>query len=199
MLLFLLTFGVSALATLLIVRSSHSHARFSADNDFGGPQKFHSRAVPRIGGIGIALGLLAGVIALAAARNEAEQRFAALLLLCGIPAFGSGLFEDVSKRVEPRYRLVATACSALLAVFAVGAAVTRTDLWGFDWIASSIVGAACLAILATTGIANAVNIIDGFNGLASMCVVMMLGAIAYVANQVGDDTVATLAVMGAGA
>ena len=32
-----------------------------------------------------------------------------------------------------------------------------------------------------------------------MCVVMMLGAIAYVANQVGDDTVATLALMGAGA
>jgi UDP-N-acetylmuramyl pentapeptide phosphotransferase/UDP-N-acetylglucosamine-1-phosphate transferase len=199
MLLFLLTFGVSALATLLIVRSSHSHARFSADNDFGGPQKFHSRAVPRIGGVGIALGLLAGVIALAAARNESEQRFAALLVLCGVPAFGSGLFEDVSKRVEPRYRLVATACSALLAVFAVGAAVTRTDLWGFDWIASFTVGAACLAIVATTGIANAVNIIDGFNGLASMCVVMMLGAITYVANQVGDDTVATLALMGVGA
>jgi hypothetical protein len=37
MLLFLLTFGVSALSTLLIVRSSHSHARFSADHDFGGP------------------------------------------------------------------------------------------------------------------------------------------------------------------
>ena len=37
MLLFLLTFGVSALSTLLIVRSSHTHARFSADHDFGGP------------------------------------------------------------------------------------------------------------------------------------------------------------------
>jgi len=199
MLLFLLTFGVSALSTLLIVRSSHSHARFSADADFGGPQKFHSRAVPRIGGIGIAFGLVAGVIALGAARDEYEQRFAALLLLCGIPAFGSGLFEDISKRVQPRYRLVATALSALLAVFAVGASVGRTDLWGFDWIASFAVGAACLAILATAGIANAVNIIDGFNGLASMCVVMMLVAITYVANQVGDDTVATLALMGAGA
>ncbi len=199
MLLFFLTFGVSALATLLIVRSSHSHARFSADADFGGPQKFHAKAVPRVGGIGIAIGLVAGVVALAAVKNPAEQRFAILLLLCGIPAFGSGLFEDISKRIEPRHRLVATAASALLAVLAVGGSVTRTDLWGFDWIASFAVGAACLAILAVAGIANAVNIIDGFNGLASMCVVMMLLAITYVANQVGDDTVATLGLMGVGA
>ena len=137
MLLFFLTFGVSALATLLIVRSSHSHARFSADNDFGGPQKFHSRAVPPVGGIGIAIGLLAGVIALGAVRDAVEQRFAALLLLCGIPAFASGLFEDVSKRVEPRYRLVAT---ALLRPACGGRRSAprsaRTDLWGFDWIAS---------------------------------------------------------------
>ena len=90
MLLFFLAFGVSALATLLIVRSSHTHARFSADHDFGGPQKFHVRAVPRVGGIGIAIALFAGVIALAAVRDPAEQRFAALLLLCGMPAFGSG-------------------------------------------------------------------------------------------------------------
>src|SRR6188768_1425780 len=149
MVLFFLAFGVSALATLLIVRSSHTHARFSADHDFGGPQKFHVRAVPRVGGIGIAVGLFAGVIALAAARDAAEQRFAALLLLCGMPAFGSGLFEDVSKRVEPRYRLVATGVSALIAVFTLGATVDRTGLWGFDWIASFAVGAACLAILAT--------------------------------------------------
>ena len=32
-----------------------------------------------------------------------------------------------------------------------------------------------------------------------MCVVMILMAIAYVAYQVGDDTVATLAIMGVGA
>jgi len=81
----------------------------------------------------------------------------------------------------------------------VDASLGRTGIWGFDWIASFAVGAACLAIFAAAGIANAINIIDGFNGLASMCVVMILMATAYVANQVGDDTVATLAIMGAGA
>ena len=54
-------------------------------------------------------------------------------------------------------------------------------------------------MFAVAGIANAINIIDGFNGLASMCVVLMLGALAYVAFQVGDPTVATLALAGIGA
>jgi UDP-N-acetylmuramyl pentapeptide phosphotransferase/UDP-N-acetylglucosamine-1-phosphate transferase len=199
MLLFLLAFAVSAVGTLLIIRSSRAHGRFSADADFGGPQKFHSRAVPRVGGISIALGLVAGVVALSEVGSQAEQRFAALLLLCGIPAFGSGLFEDISKRVEPRFRLVATALSAWMAVFAVGGTLLRTDIWGLDWFASIPVVGACLAILAVAGIAHAVNIIDGFNGLASMCVMMILAAIAYVASQVGDAAVATLALAGAGA
>ena len=121
MLLFLLTFGVSALSTLLIVRSSHSHARFSADHDFGGPQKFHFRPCRASAASASRSDWWPGSWPSAAVRNEAEQRFAALLLLCGMPAFGSGLFEDISKRVEPRYRLVATALSALLAVFAVDA------------------------------------------------------------------------------
>ncbi len=196
---FFLAFAVSVVSTLLILRSSTRHARFSADGDFRGPQKFHVRAVPRVGGIGIALGLAAGIVVLEPLRGDAEQRFAALLLLCGIPAFASGLFEDISKRVEPRYRLVATALSALLAVLAVGATVHRTDMWGVDWIAGFAIGGACLAILTAAGIAHAINIIDGFNGLASMCVVMILGAIGYVASLVGDETILTLALLGVGA
>ena len=46
-----------------------------------------------------------------------------------------------------------------------------------------------------TGVANAINIIDGFNGLASMCVLMMMLALAYVAFQVGDTMVFTAALI----
>lgn len=199
MLLFMLAFAVSVVSTLLILRSSRMHERYSADHDLSGPQKVHARAVPRIGGVGIVLGIVAAVIAIPFVREGAEQRFALLLMACGIPAFGSGLFEDISKRVEPRYRLVATAASALLAVILLDATIRRTDLWGLDWIAGFAFGGACLAIFTAAGIANAVNIIDGFNGLASMCVVMMLGAIAYVADGVGDHTIAIMALVGVGA
>jgi UDP-N-acetylmuramyl pentapeptide phosphotransferase/UDP-N-acetylglucosamine-1-phosphate transferase len=120
-------------------------------------------------------------------------------LLCGAPAFAAGLLEDLTKRVSPAPRLLATALSALLAVLLLDATIARTDLWGLDWIASFALGAAFLSVFVVTGIANAVNIIDGFNGLASMCVLMMLMALTYVATQVGDVTIVTLALIGAGA
>jgi hypothetical protein len=49
------------------------------------------------------------------------------------------------------------------------------------------------------GIANAINIIDGFNGLASVVSICMLLSLAYVALQVNDAfvLVATLLVAGA--
>jgi UDP-N-acetylmuramyl pentapeptide phosphotransferase/UDP-N-acetylglucosamine-1-phosphate transferase len=123
----------------------------------------------------------------------------ALLVACGLPAFAAGLAEDLTKRVTPTRRLVAAALSALLAVLLLDTAVRRTDLWGLDWIASFTIGAALLAVFVTAGMANAVNIIDGFNGLASMCVVMILLAVAYVALEVGDAHVVLLALAGAGA
>ena len=49
------------------------------------------------------------------------------LLLCGLPAFGAGLIEDLTKRVSPGKRLVATAISAALAAWVLEAQITRTD------------------------------------------------------------------------
>ena len=60
-------------------------------------------------------------------------------------------------------------------------------------------GAVALTLLVVAGVANATNIIDGFNGLASMCVIFMLLALAYVGLQVGDRLVVTSALMTAGA
>jgi UDP-N-acetylmuramyl pentapeptide phosphotransferase/UDP-N-acetylglucosamine-1-phosphate transferase len=48
--------------------------------------------------------------------------------------------------------------------------------------------AIALTLLCVTGVANAINIIDGFNGLASMCVMMMLLGIAYVAFQTATSS-----------
>lgn len=183
---------------MLVVRTAKLHAHISSDADTSGPQKFHASPVPRIGGVGIVAGLGAVTLAIAPLHQEAAVT-AALLLLCGLPAFAAGLIEDVTKRVSPRVRLAATAVSAVLATWFLDAVITRTDIPGLDWVVASAVGAALLTVFAVTGIANSVNIIDGFNGLASMCVVIMLAALAYVAFQVGDALLVTLALAGIGA
>lgn len=194
----LIAFAVSLLVTLWVVRYSAVHEHLSLDHDMSGPQKFHARPVPRIGGVGILLGLIASVLGSAFLAGGAGWH-AALLLACGLPAFAAGLIEDLFKRVSPGRRLLATAASAVMAVWLLDAVISRTDIPGLDWLVSWPVGAALLTVFAVSGIANSVNIIDGFNGLASMCVVIMLAALAYVAFQVGDLMVASLALAGIGA
>ena len=94
--------------------------------------------------------------------------------------------------------MLLTALSATLAIGLVGAVLARTDIPGLDWLVGFTIPAMLLTILCVTGISNAINIIDGFNGLAAMCVAMMLGAIAYVAFQAGDPTIGYCALAGVG-
>ncbi|WP_418316464.1 MraY family glycosyltransferase [Piscinibacter sakaiensis] len=185
--------------TLLIIKSSRSHGAFSADHDLQGPQKFHSQPVPRIGGVSLLFAMVAGLAALDVGMDGASTASIWLLLLCALPAFIGGLAEDLTKRVSPTWRMVFTAVSAALAIWLLGGVVTRVDLPGVDFLLGFWPIALLATVFAVTGIANSVNIIDGFNGLASMCVMMILAALAYVAFQVGDRFVAIAALLTIGA
>ncbi|HKW82221.1 MAG TPA: glycosyltransferase, partial [Burkholderiaceae bacterium] len=122
-----------------------------------------------------------------------------VLLACGVPTFIAGLSEDITKRVSPRRRLFFTALSAALAAWFVGAVITRTAIPGLDWIVSFSAGAALVTVFVVAGVANSLNIIDGFNGLSSMCGVLILACLCYVAALVGDTLVMQLALIGIGA
>ena len=198
MLHLLVPFFVAAMVTLLVIRSARTHGHLSADADLSGPQKFHARPVPRVGGIGLFLGLLACTV-FVWFQGRPDAWFGLLLLLCGLPAFAAGLIEDLTKRVSPLKRLIATGVSAALAALLLDAQIVRTDIIGLDWIVATAAGALIVTIFVVAGVANAVNIIDGFNGLSSMCVALMLLAIAYVAHQVGDSSLALWALAGVGA
>ena len=195
----LLSFLLSATLTLLLVRLAKGPWRQSADHDLDGPQKFHAVPVPRVGGLGIAASMLVAAVFADWAVGLPALHTGLILMACAAPAFATGLVEDLTKAVSARWRLLATAVSALLAIWALDALIVHTEIPGLDWLVSWPVGAVCVTVLAVAGIANSVNIIDGFNGLASMCVVIMLVALAYVAFQVGDLLVATLALAGIGA
>lgn len=194
----LLPFLAAAALTLAVVRSARSHGHISADLDLSGPQKFHARPVPRIGGVGIYLGLLV-FAGYAWFFQREEAGLGAGLLLCGLPAFVAGLVEDLTKRVTPAKRLLATAVSAAAAVWFLGSALVRTDIPGIDWVVGTFAGALAVTVFVVAGVANAVNIIDGFNGLSSMCVMLMLLTIAYVAHAVGDTVLVMWSLAGVGA
>ena len=197
MLILLAAFVASLLTTLLVVRSGRSVGFVAHDSDLTGPQKFHARPVPRIGGIGIVAGALAGAFALLV-QDRALGVAAFVLLACGMPCFIAGLAEDFTKNISPRRRLFFTAVSAALAVWGLDAVIDHTSIPGLDWIVALPIGAAIVTVFVVTGVANSLNIIDGFNGLASMCGVLILVALAYVGFQVGDMLTAWLALAGIG-
>jgi UDP-N-acetylmuramyl pentapeptide phosphotransferase/UDP-N-acetylglucosamine-1-phosphate transferase len=120
-------------------------------------------------------------------------------MACAAPAFIAGFVQDCSEAVTPRGRLVATALSAMTAFFVLDLGLRYTTIPGLDWVVGFALGSLLVTAFSVAGIAHAVNIIDGFNGLASMCVMLMLGAVAYVAFQVDDRLVASLALAGIGA
>ena len=198
MLTLLFAFVVSLGVTLWLVRGAKANGHRFHDHDLSGPQKFHAVPVPRVGGIGIFAGV-AVAVGLMVLRQPDIALSASLLIFCAIPAFGSGLTEDLTKTQSPRRRLFFTAVSAALAVMLMDAVIARTELPGLDWIVSYPIGAALVTVFVVAGVANSLNIIDGFNGLASMCAVLMLASIGYVAFQVGDTLVLALAVAGTGA
>ena len=192
--------AISALALLAsfgmaawLVRSSRAKSSRLADDDFSGPQKFHDRPVPRVGGIAIAMSLYVAAGGLWLLDADHLGLPALELLLCGLPVLLTGLAEDLTKVVSPAKRLAGAAVSAILVVVVLGVTIQRTDLPGLDWLVSLTAGSIVVTVFAVVGVANSINLIDGFNGLASACVGLMLAGLAAVAWQVGDPFVVALA------
>lgn len=191
-------FLVSLIVTLLVVRYEHLHAHVTADHDLGGVQKFHTTPVPRVGGVGVVVGLLFGVLSKLYLEPEVAG-FGLLLVVAAIPAFAVGLLEDLTKRVSVSKRLLATALSAVVGGVLLGGWLSRIDVPGIDYLMGYGAVSVLVTCFAVAGVANAFNLIDGFNGLAGMVAVIILGGLAYVAGQVGDWAIMITAFASVGA
>ena len=189
---FSIAFALSFLITLMVIRYSSMHAHITADWDLDGVQKFHARPVPRIGGLGIVLALAAAGVAAFFRDSKGVGVPLALLLGSAAPAFMAGFIEDLTKRVSPRERLLATMISAIVAAYLLDARIVRIDVSFLDMALAIPLISGIITVLAVAGVANAINIIDGFNGLASMVAMMMFVSLAYVAFQVGDPLIITV-------
>ncbi len=191
-------FLVSLVVTLLVVRFEHLHAHVTADHNLDGVQKFHSVPVPRVGGIGVMVGLIGGELAKLFLEPEVAS-FGFLVIVAAIPAFAAGLIEDLTKRVSVSKRLLATASSAAVGGVVLGGWLTQLDIPGVDYLMAFGVVSVLVTCFAVAGVANAFNLIDGYNGLAGMVAVIILGGLAYVADQVGDRSIMITAYATAGA
>ena len=196
--LFILSFAVSTAMGYLILRWWHLHARFTGDVASRGSHKVHVTTVSRIGGVSIFGGWLAGLVASIYYKNVPIQTML-VWVICMSPVFLAGLAEDVTKRISPKIRLLFSFGTAALGFFLLDAAVRRVDVFGIDPLLASPVVSFLFTLVAVGGVAHAMNIIDGLNGLALSVCLMAFLALGYVAFNVNDPEILLMSGLGIGA
>ena len=177
--------AVSLLVALLIVFTKRWHGQHSMDSNFG-VQKVHTQPTPRVGSIAIAAGLVAGFLL----ADPTRKVLLGPLILAGLPALVFGLLEDITKRVGVFARLLATMACGVLGWAITGASITDVNLPGLDWLLGFGLISVVFTAFAVGGIANAINIIDGFNGLAVGTIAVILFSFSFMCLALGDRNLA---------
>ena len=167
--LLIYSFLISLLTLIVIIYVSHKYNLFIDDATHDKPQNYHTDSTPRSGGIGIILGTLPILF------FPIGYKFVLPLIL----AFFSGIFEDLHSSLSPKVRLFLQFLAALSAIWLTDSVVTYLGL-GISmpyWLGI------LFSAFAIIGMMNAVNIIDGFNGLASGVILLILLSFAITSYQ----------------
>ena len=191
---------ISLVVSVLILRWATRGGWFGLgmDHDLDGVQKIHARPVPRIGGLAVFLASLLGTL-FVALRDPPNAVSMGMLCLCAVPAFAGGLAEDTTRRISPWGRMACMAVSCVLGFWLVDLVIPRVDVPWLDPLIAVRPVAMAITLVALMAVTNAVNIIDGFNGLAGVVCSIMFLALAYVGLKVGDSLVLSCSLVLAGA
>lgn len=184
-----LTFAAALVIGLLVTPIIRTLAHRLELLDMPGGRKVHQVPVPRLGGVAmtIAFGVAIGLATLASPDlgavgslrpNRAPAILAGVSLLLVL-----GVFDDV-RGTRALVKLAFQVAAALIA-FGLGLSLDRLHLpWG-------IVNLGVLALPITVawivGVINAVNLIDGLDGLAAGVALTVLGAFGLLAAADGID------------
>jgi len=146
--------------------------------DYPGGRKFHGSAVPRLGGVAVAAGLVFGAGTVALMRwtewgIPVSDRELVALLIGSAMVFTVGLVDDIVGVSVAKKFLVEFAAAGLI-VWA-GWRFTSLGLPGLDLPLGALGGV--LTVLWIVGVANAINLFDGLDGLASGVVAIIAGSL----------------------
>jgi UDP-GlcNAc:undecaprenyl-phosphate GlcNAc-1-phosphate transferase len=164
---FVLACLVSVLLTPLMRRFALARGLF---DDQVLARKIHGRPIPRLGGVAIAAGFYVPMLALLLPASSVGRIFyakmpeAVAFLLGGVAICGLGLFDDLRGAGAGKKFLIQFAVAG--ALFAAG---NRIESLSLPFVGSLALGSLSLpfTLLWVVGVINALNLIDGLDGLAA--------------------------------
>lgn len=174
----LLSFIISCATQYIIICLAHKFNLF-IDKVDDKPQLFHRHHVPRAGGIGIFIG---SFILLTSCPHSANKiGIGVLLIIASLPSFLIGKLEDIRNNLSVKIRLPLLIISPVLGMLLLGNIVKDIGIFTLPMVI-----AIPFTLFAVIGMTNAINIIDGFNGLASGISLIAFGFLGLAAYIVGD-------------
>jgi len=192
--------GASALGSVLLVPGVKRLALKGGAVDVPDARRVSTRVTPRLGGLAIFLafalviGVFAGLgkISLALAPPRALAFFVAAMMVVGV-----GTLDDF-RPLRPHAKLVVELAAALVVVYAGNCRIAGISVPGRPAL---MLGAATvpITVLWIVLVTNAVNLIDGIDGLAAGTSAIAFLTIAVIAYGFGYPTISAFAVALVGA
>ena len=154
--------------------------------DMPNARKVHTAPTPRVGGIAIYLGFVAGVLLLGVYTRQV-----AAVLIAGSVVFLTGFIDDY-KDISPKFKLAGQFVAALILVAAGFSIRFISNPFTGSTVSLGVFGIP-ITVLWLVGVSNAVNLIDGMDGLASGVSAIAAVATAIVCLSQGELVAAALA------
>ncbi|MCL2817347.1 MAG: undecaprenyl/decaprenyl-phosphate alpha-N-acetylglucosaminyl 1-phosphate transferase [Clostridiales bacterium] len=178
-----------ALATVLLATPLMTRLAFKVGAvDYPDERKVHKKALPRLGGLAIFLAFLCGTLVLG---NVDAQKFA-LLLACAVIVL-MGCLDDTTS-LSPAVKLSFQVLAALLLVQSGVYVEHLTNPLSGGTFPLGVFGIP-LTIVWLVGVSNAVNLIDGLDGLAAGVSAISSCTIAAISFLSGNFHTAGMAVV----
>lgn len=177
----LLGMSICVISSNMLIQLSGDATGVGLDHQRG-PQKIHHGRIPRVGGLAVAFSITIAAFTLEGALFQ----LLLCLILASIPAFIAGVAEDITNNISPSIRLLFSLFSGVLFWKLTGFRITDVNVEAVKFILEIPALAVLLTIFSIAALVNAMNIIDGLNGLAGGTAVVLLLAFAFLVYSVGD-------------
>jgi len=127
------------------------------------PQSIHIESISRLGGTAIFLTLFIISFILNGDVEIYEQT--RLILMCSIPIYVAGLVDDFKIISSAYLRIAIMIISGFCVWYILGLRIESIDIFFIDYFLEIPLIQFLFICIAIVGVANAFNIVDGFNGL----------------------------------
>lgn len=185
--------AVTFLVSCILVPLAKKCANHVGALDMPNERKIHKSAMPRMGGLAIFGGFLIGYILYGDINTQMIS-----ILIGAFIIFLLGIFDDI-KPIKAKYKFLVQIIAAIIVVLYGQIYFTEITFLGLK-LEFNIYISYFLSIFFIVAISNAINLIDGMDGLASGISSIYFGTIAIIAfilNRIGNlDVILSLIMLG---